>query len=219
MATTIAPSPVEIELEDLGRGGGGIPNLGWEGPGGPGEGAKGISDNRYRTGMWAALAGILMFFTAFVSAYVVRKGLSNDWIPTSLPSLVWFNTLLLLASSLTLERSRHVLSDNSRFSRWWLLTTVLGAAFLVGQVVVWRQLIGDGVYVSSNPSSSFFYVLTGAHGVHLSGGVFALGFLLFRNRQDPFGSVNRTPIDVVAIYWHFMDGLWISLLLFLFFWR
>jgi cytochrome c oxidase subunit 3 len=219
MATTIAPPPVEIELEDLGRGGGGIPNLGWEGPGGPGGGAERVPDNRYRTGMWAALAGILMIFTAFTSAYVVRKGLSDDWIPTSLPSLIWFNTLLLMASSLTLERARQVLSDNSRFSRWWLLTTVLGAAFLVGQVVVWRQLIGDGVYISSNPSSSFFYVLTGAHAVHLSGGLFALGFLLFRNRENPFGSMNRIPIDVMAIYWHFMDALWIYLLLLLFFWR
>ncbi len=219
MATTIAPPPVEIELEDSGRGGGGTPNLGWEGLGGPGGGAERVPDNRYRTGMWAALAGILMIFTAFTSAYVVRKGLSDDWIPTSLPSLIWFNTLLLMASSLTLERARQVLSDNSRFSRWWLITTVLGAAFLVGQVVVWRQLIGDGVYISSNPSSSFFYVLTGAHAVHLSGGLFALGFLLFRNRENPFGSLNRIPIDVMAIYWHFMDALWIYLLLLLFFWR
>ena len=219
MATTIAPPPVEVDLKDSGLGGGGIANRDWEGPGGPGGGAEGASDRRYKTGMLAALAGILMLFTAFTSAYIVRKGLSNDWIPTSLPSLIWFNSLLLLASSLTLERARHVLSDNSRFSRWWLLTTVLGAAFLVGQVVVWRQLIGDGVYISSNPSSSFFYVLTGAHGVHLSGGVFALGFLLFRNWKNPFGSVNRTPIDVMAMYWHFMDGLWIYLMLLLFFWR
>ena len=219
MATTIAPPPVEVELEDSGRGGGGGPNRSWEGPGGSGGGAGETSDRRYRTGMLAALAAILMLFTAFTSAYVVRKGLSNDWIPTSLPSLIWFNSLVLLASSLTLERARQVLSDNSRFSRWWLVTTVLGGAFLVGQVVVWQQLIGDGVYISSNPSSSFFYVLTGAHGVHLSGGVFALGFLLFRNRQNPFGSLNRTPIDVVAMYWHFMDGLWIYLMLLLFLWR
>ncbi len=219
MATTIAPPPVEVELEDLGRGGGGTPDHVWEGSGGPGGGGERPSDNRYRTGMWAALAGILMLFTAFTSSYVVRKGLSDDWIPTRLPSLVWFNTLLLLASSLTLERARHVLSENSRFSRWWLLTTVLGAAFLLGQVVVWMQLIGDGVFISSNPSSSFFYVLTGAHGIHLSGGVVALGFLLFRNRQRPFGSANRVPVDVMAIYWHFMDGLWVYLLLLLFFWR
>ena len=219
MATTIAPPPVEVELEDSGRGGGGGPNQSWEGPGGSGGGAGETSDRRYRTGMLAALAGILMLFTAFTSAYVVRKGLSNDWIPTSLPSLIWFNSLVLLASSLTLERARQVLSDNSRFSRWWLVTTVLGGAFLVGQVVVWRQLIGDGVYISSNPSSSFFYVLTGAHGVHLSGGVFALGFLLFRNRGNPFGPLNRTPVDVMAMYWHFMDGLWIYLLLLFFFWR
>ena len=219
MATTIASPPVEVELEDLGRGGGGIASSGWEGPGGPGEGAQGTADRRYHTGMLAALAGILMLFTAFTSAYVVRKGLSDDWIPTSLPSLFWFNGLLLLASSLTLERARHVLSDNSSFSRWWLLTTALGAAFLVGQVAVWRQLIGDGVYISSNPSSSFFYVLTGAHGVHLSGGVFALGYFLLRNRHNPFGLLNRTPIDVMAMYWHFMDGLWIYLLLLLFFWR
>jgi cytochrome c oxidase subunit 3 len=216
MATTISPSRVEVDLEPSGPDGGGIDVGEWEGPGGGTEEALG---RRYRTGMLAALAGILMLFMAFSSAYVVRKGLGDDWIPTSLPNLIWLNSLVLLASSLTLERARQLLGENARFTRWWFATTLLGGIFLVGQVVVWRQLIGEGVYISTNPSSSFFYVLTGAHGVHLTGGVFALGYFLLRNRQNPFGLLNRTPIDVMAMYWHFMDGLWIYLLLLLFLWR
>lgn len=199
-------------------------------PGGPGGGDSGPkghdgddfrpspspSDQRYYTGMWVALAGIVMLFTAFTSAYIVRKGLSDDWNPFAMPGWVWVNTLALLASSFALDRARRSFPNMVRLRRWWWIATCLGTAFLFGQVWVWRELAAAGVYVSSNPSSSFFYVLTATHGLHLLGGVIALLWLSWKLRA---GRLTRTATGVMALYWHFMDGLWVYLLLLLLIWR
>ena len=165
--------------------------------------------------MMAALAGITMLFTGFTSAYVVRKGLSNDWVPLQLPSMVWINSLMLLASSVTIEQAKRHFSSIPLLKRWWSLTVLLGFGFLVGQWMVWKQLIGTGVFISSNPSSSFFYVLTVAHAVHLAGGVIALGYLTIRLWT---GRLTPVATGVMALYWHFMDGLWLFILLLLVLW-
>jgi cytochrome c oxidase subunit 3 len=169
--------------------------------------------------MWVGLAAIVMLFTAFTSAYIVRKGLSDDWRPTGIPAILWINTLVLVASSVTLETARRSFSQQSHFGRWWSVTTLLGGSFLVGQVVAWRQLVGNGVYLNTNPSSSFFYLLTGTHAVHLLGGIVALMWVAWKLwGQDP-APISRTVVGVTALYWHFMDGLWIYLFLLLLFWR
>ncbi len=186
------------------------------GQGGDPRRPDGGSDRRYYTGMYAALGGIVMLFTAFTSAYVVRKGLSDDWKPFSMPPLVWWNTAALLASGFALEKARRAFPKMVALGRWWWTATALGVLFLVGQLWLWRQLAAAGVYLSSNPSSSFFYVLTGAHGLHLLGGVVALLWLGYKLR---LGRLSRTAADVMAVYWHFMDGLWIYLLLLLLIWR
>ena len=162
------------------------------------------------TGMTVALAGILMFFMALVSAYIVRKGASGEWESIPVPSILWVNTAMLLASSFTLSRARKVFlrGDTAGFKRWWGITTVLGFLFLLGQLVAWRQLVGDGVYLASNPSSSFFYVFTAAHGLHLLGGVIALAVIpLAKGRRI----ARKTAISVAGLYWQFMDGLWVFL--------
>ena len=121
------------------------------------------SPARYYTGITVAIISVLMFFMALVSAYIVRKGASSDWISFRFPVLVWCNTVVLLLSSLTLEVARRHLtkSDFSGFRRWWTITTALGVLFLVGQLVVWRELFAQGVFVASNPASSFFMFLLG----------------------------------------------------------
>jgi len=174
-----------------------------------------LPEQRYYTGMMAALAGITMLFTGFTSAYVVRKGLSTDWVPLQLPSMVWINSLMLLASSVTIEQAKRHFSVIPLLKRWWSLTALLGFGFLVGQWMVWQQLIGAGVFISSNPSSSFFYVLTVAHAVHLAGGVIALGYLTFRLWT---GRLTPVAAGVMALYWHFMGGLWLFILLLLVLW-
>lgn len=176
-----------------------------------------LPERRYYTGMLVLMAGVTMLFAAFTSAYIVRKGISDDWLPTAIPGLVWLNTVVLLASSLTLERARRLYGDTAAVARWWLATTGLGVVFLLGQLVVWQQLAGAGVYLRSNPSSAFFYILTGAHAVHLLGGAAALVYWSRRLLQDR--PPTRTVLNVTAIYWHFLDGLWVYLLLFILFWR
>jgi cytochrome c oxidase subunit 3 len=169
--------------------------------------------------MMLALVAIVMFFAAFTSAYVIRKGLSEDWQATGIPGILWWNTLVLLASSVTLEKARRSWSRFERFANWWLVTTLLGAFFLVGQLVAWRQLAARGVYMDTNPSSSFFYLLTGAHGLHLLGGVLALLYIFFRIGRRQSASNGQVTVSVAAVYWHFMDGLWVYLFLLLLLWR
>src|SRR5215467_6582942 len=155
---------------------------------------------RARLGLLVGLVGILMIFISFTSAYVVRQGLPTldpgtntlvrDWFPVRLPALLFINTLVLLVSTGTMEFARRqmmreavqTLSGSSRGVRnegkeklpWLGLTVLLGISFLIGQWTAWQRLAANGFYVSTNPSSSFVYLLTGTHGVHLLGGILAL---------------------------------------------
>lgn len=173
-----------------------------------------VPQRTYVTGMMMTLAGILMFFMALVSAYVVRRGMPNSgWtaIP-ELPRVLWLNTSLLFSSSASLvfARSRFRAEDEAGFRRWWTASMILGLCFLVGQFVAWRELIAQGVYLATNASSSFFYLFTAAHGLHLVGGIVALIWVLMR----PTRLLTRgTAIEVASMYWHFMDGVWLFLFL------
>ena len=194
---------------------------------GDGHGFPGLesSANRYRIGMWVALASILMLFTALSSAYIVRAASSNDWQPLQMPRILLLSTALIVLSSGTIEAARRNLkrAASDGYKRWLLLTVVLGAGFLASQLFAWRQLVRQGVYVSSNPHSSFFYVLTAAHAVHLLGGLAALAYLSLRRRapSDNASAVLKAQAgtDAVTLYWHFMDFLWVYLFVLLFYVR
>jgi cytochrome c oxidase subunit 3 len=219
MPTTTLPGTTVTEELDLthGRNGGGGSGFGGDNGGEGASGMPAVPQRTYVTGMTVALGGILMFFMALTSAYIVRKGISFDWRPLVFPKVLWVNTAILLLSSATIARARRFFlrNDIEGFRHWWGLTTALGLLFLVGQVIAWRQLAAQGVYLTSNPSSSFFYVLTAAHGLHLLGGIVALLFVGLRwARQTHLTPATAT--EVVSIYWHFMDGLWVFLLLLLY---
>jgi cytochrome c oxidase subunit 3 len=181
--------------------------------------------SRYRIGMWVAMASILMLFTALTSAYIVRAASSNDWQPLKMPRILLLSTALILISSGTLETARRKLkaASNTAHRRWLLVTVALGLGFLVSQLLAWQQLVRQGIYVSSNPHSSFFYLLTATHGVHLLGGLVALVYLSLRTRlalENELAVVKRQgAADAVTLYWHFMDVLWLYLFVLLFFWR
>lgn len=170
------------------------------------------SPNRYYTGIAVAIVSVLMFFMALASAFLVRKG-GTDWVPVHIPAVLWLNTAVLLASSGTLELARKRLAhgDNRGFRNFWLLTTILGVAFLAGQVIAWRILERQGIYLATNPASSFFYIFTGAHAVHLIGGVAALIYVAVRN-FDVAKVTRAVAADVTSYFWHFLDGLWLFLL-------
>jgi cytochrome c oxidase subunit 3 len=142
-----------------------------------------------------------------------------------MPRVLIVSTILILTSSVTLELARRKLkaSLTKAYTHWVVVTVVLGIAFLASQLFAWRQLKAWGLYVSSNPHSSFFYLLTGAHGVHLAGGLLGLSFLWWRSRsvtnEAAVLTKRQASADAVSIYWHFMDALWIYLFLLLFLWR
>lgn len=181
--------------------------------------------NRYRIGMWVGLASVAMMFTSLSSAYIVRSASSNDWTPLPMPRVLLVSTALILASSITLETARRKLKTglNAPYKRWLLVTVILGLAFLVAQLFAWRRLVRQGIYLASNPHSSFFYLLTGAHAVHLIGGLLGLLFLWLRWRRHTTEETaivkRKAATDAVTVYWHFMDALWIYLFLLLFLWR
>ncbi len=223
MATTVTSTERVIDQR---IGGGPRPGNGHRNGGG----ARGGADpmrfyaDRYRLGMWVALAGIVMLFTALTSAYIVRTASANDWRPIAIPNVLWLSTLVIIVSSVTLAGARRALKrqQDDGYGRWLIATTILGLAFLVSQLLAWRQLVGQGIYLSSNPHSSFFYLLTAVHGVHLFGGILALAYLLLRTRRRRKNVAEESKrvgaAGAVSLYWHFMDGLWVYLFLLLFFW-
>lgn len=173
------------------------------------------------TGITVGLCAIGMSFAALSSALIVRKG-SGDWKHIAIPGLLYFNTTILAAGSVTLEIGKRRIAAFMRTAgtaaghpRLWLEGTLtLGLAFLAGQLVAWRQLAESGLYVATNPSSSFFYVLTAAHALHLVGGLFGLLLVLHR-LSGAVLTLRKSTIDAVAYYWHFMGVLWVYLLLLL----
>jgi cytochrome c oxidase subunit 3 len=191
---------------------------------------------RARLGMICAIATVCMIFVSLTSAYVVRRGLPTfddstrtyfrDWGEVQLPwALLLINTVILLASSLTMEGARRAIARRAALAPvgsipgvslgqernfpWLGVTIVLGLGFLAGQWIAWGDLKSRGFFVATNPSSSFVYLLTAAHAVHLAGGIVALLWagitsLLHRPIED-----RRIVVDVAAWYWHFMAALWI----------
>ena len=190
------------------------PRGGGFGGGGGGPDGWGASRRASMTGLMVLLAATTMAFAAFTSAFVVRRGISNDWVALPLPPIVWVNTAILLGSSLLLELARRALKTGRRtgFNRYWTVGTVLGALFLVGQALAWLQLNREGIFVATNPSSSFFYLLTAAHGLHIVGGLSALVYVDVQALRLRLGPGKRTAVDVSALFWHFVDGLWLFLM-------
>jgi cytochrome c oxidase subunit III len=172
------------------------------------------------TGIWVVLASISMTFAAFTSALIVRQGSALDWRHLTLPNILYFNTLVLLASSIALELARRrvhlfsggLKSESGDAARWLYIALGLGLLFVIGQHVAWMQLQSQGLYLATNPNSSFFYVLTAVHALHVLGG---LGGLLRVIRKMSNSTLRKSTLDATAYYWHFMDGLWIYLLLLL----
>ncbi len=172
------------------------------------------------TGIVVLICASTMTFSALVSAMVVRRGLNNDWGRIGLPHILWWNTGVLLLSSVAIDAGRRLLRRNHRtaFNWMWSLGTLLGAAFLGGQVVAWRQLAERGFYLNGHPSSSFFYVLTWAHAAHVIGALGAVLYVEYRALRFQLGPSRRTLVTVSAIFWHFLDVMWLIIMGLFAFW-
>lgn len=176
---------------------------------------------RYKLGVWIGMCGILMFFAALTSAMIVRQGLSGDWVPVAVPPVLYVSTLVLLVSSFTVERARReaVAGNTEGLRRWMNSSAGAGLAFLACQLLGWQELAGRGLYLASNPANSFYYVLTAGHGVHLLGGIAVMGYVWVRIRASKPWPTRLAVVEATALYWHFLDVLWIYILGLLVFWR
>jgi len=234
MATLIPSAPVS----QLGRGGSvpTIPGGGDDGSPDSGLPNYGARLRRARLGLVCAIVTVGMVFVSLTSALIVRRGLPTfddstrtylrDWGGVQLPwELLVINTVILLVSSLTMEGARRGIARRAalapvqsipgvslgeeRSSPWLGVTVVLGFGFLVGQWMAWGELKARGFLVNTNPDSSFIYLLTGAHAVHLFGGLVALLWAGVASLQHKAIEGRRIVVDIAAWYWHFMAVLWI----------
>jgi cytochrome c oxidase subunit 3 len=205
-----------VELHTRGSGGGGFEAVL------PGYGEYGGGDGRRRRraanaklALWIALGSITLFFSTLLIAYAVVVS-GGEGMPVHAPPLLFLNTAILASSSFSMERARRGFESwrPLAFRRWLLVTEALGVAFLGGQVVLWQQLAGERALLLGRAHGSFFYLLSGLHAVHLAAGIVVLLYVLSaRLRLLPGESA--TP-GLAATYWHFMDGLWMALVILLF---
>ena len=222
MATTLQPLQTEIEQERRPSNGNGS-GRGFRGLVPEGGGLRAVKDPRgepTRTGIWIGLSAIAMMFAALTSALYVREGSGYaDWTHISLPPILYLNTLALVSSTITLERARRRVAGfmrgqgatRSQASFWLNATMLLGLLFVAGQYIAWLRLRSEGLYLPTNPNSSFFYVLTGVHVVHVLGGLGGLTRVLIKLRRTT-NPLRRSAMDATSYYWHFMGALWIYLM-------
>jgi cytochrome c oxidase subunit 3 len=201
---------------------------------------------RYRMLIGFLLTSVVMIFVSFTTAYLVRKAgavwdparnqYTSNWVPTTLPvKLLLFNTFILLLSSITLEVARRraeqdvvlepiaripgIRADYNRSLPWLWMTVALGLAFLGGQYFAWEQLRLQTFNFETNISTSFFFILTGVHAVHLVGGILALLYAGLTSWIGRPPETRRIVIDVTSWYWHFMGVLWVYVFALLYFAR
>jgi cytochrome c oxidase subunit 3 len=195
---------------------------------------------RARMGLAVAMTPIIVLFISFTTVYLIRRGIPSldpnhasyirTWDPVRLPwTLLMVNTVVLLISSITIDLARREitreaalapvrsipgvsLGDERRFP-WLTLTTFLGLLFLTGQLFVWSKLSAEGFHLIGGTSSSFVYILTAMHGLHLAGGVLALLFASAAAVLHRPVETRRIIVDVASWYWHCMTGLWIYILI------
>ena len=166
-----------------------------------------------KVGLWVLMAVIAALLTLFVSAYLMRMHHVHDWRPLPAPRLLWLNTGVLVLGSLALHRARAAaLAGRPEGVRAGLLFGGLAAlTFLAGQLLAWRQLAAAGHAVASNPSASFFYLITAVHGLHLAGGLVALGRAGVRMWRGVGLARLRLSVELCATYWHFLLLAWLVL--------
>ena len=248
MATLSPPVTVHVPQKGKDGGSSLPPVYGGGGDGGRRDGSPEYAARlrRARLGLAVAIAPIVMLFVSFTSAYMVRKGLPTldektntyvrDWIPVNLPiALLLVNTGLLLCSSIAAELARRQITRQAALDSvrsipgvslgpgkglpWLGITVVLGGGFLTGQWIAWRLLAARGVYLATSASSSFVYLLTATHALHLLGGMLVLLYAATVSLLDKPVAARRIVVDVTAFYWHFMFLLWVYILALLWFVR
>ncbi len=176
-------------------------------------GPLGGSDNTKLIALMALLAVVTSFFALIMSAYSLRMEV-GDWVPMTEPQLLWMNTLMLMVASGVFQWTRNaaVNGQEGKLKPGLLITGVLTLGFVAGQFVAWQQLQSSGQFITSNPSNAFFYFLTGAHAVHILGGLYVWGRATSKVVLGIGEAVDiRRSIELCTIYWHFLLFVWLIL--------
>ena len=166
--------------------------------------------------LWVGIASIIMMFAGLTSAYIVKRNQAN-WTSFELPVMFWYSTIVIIASSATLFISQQAFKQRemSRYRNLVVITLLLGTLFILLQVFGFKQLWENGLTLQKNVSFSFLYVIVGLHALHVLGGLVALIVLFAKAFSSKVRNYNIVPIEVISTYWHFVDVLWIYLLIFL----
>ena len=167
--------------------------------------------------LWVGCASIMMMFAAFTSAYIVRQAAGN-WLEFRMPDIFYFNTAVILLSSVTLHGSYLAFKQGKEqlYKGLLVVTFALGLAFLALQYEGWQALRAMGIELTTNPSGSFVYVISGVHAAHILGGIAALIIAMIHAFALPFSPIpgRKLRFEMTLTYWHFVDFLWVYLLLF-----
>jgi len=169
--------------------------------------------------LWIALVSIAMMFAGLTSGYIVRRQ-TGTWLKFDLPFTFWVSSALILISSITMNWSVQLIRKNEvkALPNAVLITFLLGIGFGVCQFISWHTLISENIYftgVSSSASASYLYILCALHLCHILGGLIALAVVYFKSFREKYTAENHLGIKLCATYWHFLDGLWIYLFLFM----
>lgn len=168
--------------------------------------------------LWIAMGSICMMFAGFTSAYIVKRNQSN-FLEFSLPTIFWYSTFVILASSVTIQLAvkNFKAREMSKYRSLITITAILGLVFAALQVVGFKDLESHGIFLTgpkSNAAASFILIIVGVHALHVLGGVIALLVMFLKAFFSKTKNYSSMPIEVVSTYWHFVDVLWLYLLVF-----
>jgi cytochrome c oxidase subunit 3 len=189
----------------------------WEAPGSTEElAARAFGPPPAKIGLWLFLAVVTSLFGLFLSAYWMRmEHAHGDWHPApALPDLLWLNTALLILGSAGMQWARHSLrhARKNQVKVGLIAGGVLTLAFLIGQLLAWREMSAAGYFLGHNPAVAFFYVLTAVHGLHLLGGLFVWARTAFRMTRPGVELIDiRLSVELCTVYWHYLLLVWLVL--------
>src|SRR5215203_2139082 len=169
----------------------------------------------HKFAMWVAIASILMMFAGLTSAYIVKSGQAN-WQEVRTPNIFWFSTAVLVISSITMQTALRAIKHRAmgQYRSLLLLTLVLGIVFVVLQYIGFRWLWSHGVHFEGAGAGQFLYIIFGLHAIHVLGGIIALVIMAARQYFGKTKNYSTTPVEIISIYWHFVDILWLYLIVF-----
>lgn len=166
--------------------------------------------------LWVGLASIVMMFAGFTSAYIIKRNQGN-WVSFDLPKVFWCSTAVIIISSITLRVAKTAFKRRQmlQYKNLVVATLILGVLFILLQIIGFKQLWANGITLQANVSFSFLYVIVGLHALHVVGGIIALLVMFAKAFSRRVRNYDIVPVDVISTYWHFVDFLWIYLLIFL----